>query len=200
VVSEQIRGQHVSDLGAGDLVGSLELVELGARMVSAFDRNPMPDPPHPKIQPDIRHRPYSQLARWGGDDPESMDHYFGRVAVLCWPAPNLGDWGTWGASEGSEARALVALLNRFQTVIYLGKNTDGTACGQPELFEYLSKREVLVHLPERRNTLIVYGPNVVDRPPLGEEIAGMGPYMTYDQSMAAEDRVHRAWERRYGSR
>ena len=42
VVSGLIRGQHVSDLGAGDLVGSLELVELGARMVSAFDRNPMP--------------------------------------------------------------------------------------------------------------------------------------------------------------
>jgi hypothetical protein len=70
---------------------------------------------------------------------------------------------------------LLWLLSRFKTVIYLGKNTDGRACAWPGFFDEMSHRPVLDHIPDRRNTLIVWGKKDknLKREFLLEEVAGM---------------------------
>ena len=67
--------------------------------------------------------------------------------------------------------SIVKVLADAEIVIYLGKNTDGSACGYDKMWEHLRSREVLAHVPDRRNTLTVYGPRVIVRPQTGEEIA-----------------------------
>lgn len=65
-------------------------------------------------------------------------------------------------------------------VIYIGKNTDGIACGSPQLFDYFRWREVLVYDPDPQNVLIVYGA-LREEPRMAvhhEEAAGM-----YQQSI-----------------
>ena len=42
-------------------------------------------------------------------------------------------------------------------VIYVGSNTSGNSCGTNALFAHFRERDVLAYVPERRNTLIVYG-------------------------------------------
>jgi hypothetical protein len=42
-------------------------------------------------------------------------------------------------------------------VIYIGKNTDGTTCGDKALWQHLSHRDVLVYKPHSFSTLIIYG-------------------------------------------
>jgi len=69
-------------------------------------------------------------------------------------------------------------LDKVDHLIYLGKNTDGTACADPILFSYLLTREVLHYVPDRVNTMIVYGPNKTpDRSPYPEEYAGLNREM-----------------------
>jgi len=52
---------------------------------------------------------------------------------------------------------MIHLLGTVPVVIYVGKNTDGSACGTPNLFACLRWREVLAYVPRQQNTLIVYG-------------------------------------------
>jgi hypothetical protein len=76
-----------------------------------------------------------------------------------------------------------------ETLVYLGKNTDGSACGFPGLFEVLARREILAYVPDRPNTLIIYGkfirqPNEPHREPMPEEHAALTSYtsgiLTYE--------------------
>jgi hypothetical protein len=47
------------------------------------------------------------------------------------------------------------------------------------MFEHLLGREILVHLPERKNTLIIYGNGVVQREPVPEEFAALNQEKMY---------------------
>jgi hypothetical protein len=76
-------------------------------------------------------------------------------------------------------------------VIYLGKCTDWSMCGTPEMWRALRKREILVVSPDRYNTLIVYGPNEIERKAVLEEIAGIDTNRMYD----FDEWVPTQWER-----
>ena len=59
--------------------------------------------------------------------------------------------------SGAPDYSMLEPVRKAKRVIYLGNNMDGTVCGSPKLYKHLSRRQVLAHAPERRNTLIVYG-------------------------------------------
>ena len=148
-----IRNRVVHDLGAGDGRLSAELVDLGARRVVAVDE----DAPWRKLQPPL---PRGDKIRY----VETSFAYFTepvRTAFVSWPY------------QTSEYR-LVAILREAKTVIYLGTNFDGTACGAPDFWWHVTRREVLAHEPYKKNTLIVYGAVLPDRRALlPEEDAAM---------------------------
>lgn len=142
------------DLGAGDFTLSAEMLALGAAEVTAVDRH-VPD--YVPVPPGVR-RVTAYFHDWVGRAPERLG-----VVLLSWPA----NWRMEG---------LIELIERTDRVIYLGKNTDGTACGWRELFEALRRRPVLDHVPDPANDLLIYGPGDVDREPFPEERAALSPF------------------------
>ena len=147
LVERFVRGQVVYDFGASDLYMSCELLRLGASKVIAIDKEPVRFRGIPKGI-DFRQCVFRDVL----DDPIG-------IAFLSWP-PNY-DTG------------LMPILRRSRVIVYLGKNTDGTACGTPEMFYYLLKRKV-EYVPDRKNDLICYT-EYLKRPrkPLPEEEASM---------------------------
>lgn len=158
-VQRVVQGRVVHDLGAGDLVLANELLNMGASRVVAIDKQP----------------PYG----WRGDPRiQVIQSYFHQysgeidVAFMSWPQ-NYNDEG------------VLNLIKRAGTVIYLGKNTDGSACGSIRMFEHLVGRELLTHVPCRENTLLIYGKELQEpREPVGEEKAAL---TTYDRMWMFEE-------------
>lgn len=126
-----VHGKVIHDLGAGDLGLALELLKLGAAKVIAIDkeynRTSFEDVP-PEIE--LRHQYFQDMH-------DEID-----TAFVSWPA--------------NYDNGLLRVLMQTKTIIYLGKNTDGSACGIPDLFRYLATRKVDTHVPSRYNTLICY--------------------------------------------
>ena len=147
-----VKDQSILDLGAADLEGSELMLELGARDVLAVDRSSMPKPSSDKITTRVTQFHLLEETR-----PVVLASW-----IVNWPV-NI-------------ERHLAAA----ELVISISKNTDGSACGYPWMWTYLCRRELLVHLPERRNTLTVYGPRVVERPLTGEEFAALNQGRMYD--------------------
>ena len=160
VVSRFIGGKVVLDLGAGNLALASRLASLGARRVWAIDYRPMRETFGVSIE----------QASFKDDNVQRAP---ADVAFISW-APSR-------VSEGLRSR-----LSNTPVVIYLGKNTDGYKTGTPGMFHDLGFREVLAYVPEKRNTLIVYGRHLpyvertlssfgyqMERKPLGEEFAGL---------------------------
>jgi hypothetical protein len=177
VVSQHVRGKKVSDLGADDLSMAQELIDLGAYRVFAYDQHPMGEGT-PKIWPDFSHRSFSELA------PHFTPDWCGAAAMLSWPINTLGRGETY---------ALIQILRNCPKVMYLGKNTDGVCCGSDHLYHYLAFREVLDHVPDRQNTLVVYGEEREGRREvLPEEIAGMmnRAIVSYAESKQAADQAN----------
>lgn len=146
-----VAGRVVHDLGAGDMEKARLLLHLGAEKVHAVEKDSYPFSLPLRID---RHEMYFKDYR-----PAEID-----VAFLSWPSNHL--------LEG-----LLPLLVKAKTIIYLGKNTDGTSCGFPALFVYLTTRRLLVHKPHPRNTLIIVGERLrKPRAPEHEELAGIRAY------------------------
>jgi hypothetical protein len=160
-----IRGREVHDLGCGDRVLTKELVRLGARFVVAVDANPMGFDPGPPVM--TVEQTFEDFLK---TEPV-ID-----VAFLSWPSTSAY---SWLQSTVPAIDAIVELVVRSRQVVYLGKNTDGTLCGRPELFQHLVRRPLLVHVPSEWNTLIAYGSGVVEREPVLEEQAGMDMTRVY---------------------
>lgn len=152
-----VQGQVVWDLGAGDLAWSQRLVQLGAKKVVAVDKEPMQGRPG-KVE--IRKGYFHDI------EPSAPDII--PVAFLSWPA-------------NYPQRGLLELLDRALKVIYLGKNTDGSACGWPVLFANFYFRNLLAHVPHKGNSLLVYDtyrlPNEGPRRLVAEEYAPLQPEM-----------------------
>lgn len=149
-----VKGKVVLDLGAGDLSLSRVLVQMGAKVVAVDKEDPG------VVVPGVRFvRSYFHDLRERAP-----------VAFVSWPV-------NWHSD-------IVPILVASTTVIYLGKNTDGTACGDPNLWEHLRAREVLAYVPDRRNTMAIYGPNFVERDPTGEELASASVLksMSYEEA------------------
>jgi len=141
-----VTGNVVHDLGAGDLSLAEQLLDFGATQVIAIEKEPPPRKHSDNI---------TYFKGYFKDYYSPID-----IALLSWP-PNY-------------CIGLPRLVKRARIAIYLGKNTDGTACGSPELFGHLLNREISVYLPDRHNTLICYeGPVTTRRKPRGEEVAAI---------------------------
>ena len=140
-----VKDQSILDLGAAQLEGSELLVELGARDVLAVDRNRMPAPSSSRITTRVE-----------------LFHNLEETRPVV-----LASWiVNWQVNIEHH-------LEAAECIISISKNTDGSSCGYQQMWELLRRREVLLHLPERQNTLTVYGPELVDRAPTGEEVAAL---------------------------
>lgn len=161
VVRALVVDRNVVDLGAGDLSFSEQMVKFGARSVRAIEpREPrwghVLGPKIQLIQATMKETP-----------PQKAD-----VALVSWPSTYSPL--TWEYTPH---------FDQADTVIYVGNNVDGTACGTATLFQYFLTRELIEHVPDRRNTLLVYAGKCPERQPVGEELAGMthSHIMTYDE-------------------
>lgn len=151
-----VKDQDILDLGACDLAGSDMLVELGARSVLAVDRNRMPTPSSERI---ITKQCYF--------------HQLDEVRPVV-----FASWiVNWDVNIDPH-------LEQAKFIVSISKNTDQSACGYTRMWEHLRRREVLLHLPDQRNVLTVYGPKYINRPILGEELAGLMPMklFTFDEA------------------
>lgn len=146
VVKPFVEDRLVHDLGAGDLKLAAVLAHLGASQVIAIDKEPYIHTPPRKVHP--------VTCRFE-DYPGPID-----VGFLSWPR-NTFD------------RGLLSIVLKTKLLIYLGTNTSGSACGFPQMWQQLIQREVLAHEPNEPNTLIVYGPQNVQRRYLPEEYAAV---------------------------
>ena len=183
-----LEGRTVFDLGAGDLVLSHLLVELGAQKVVAIDKDGdyderrylhvdpvsgIPEVRNVHAQIEVKTQSFrslvsslvtSEFTRWveGGDGEKGWP----EVVFLSWPL-------------NCEDPHRDALVRAAQVVAYLGKNTDGVACGSAGLFVDLCQRELLAHVPVKSglkgNVLIVVGRTLPSGPrePVPEEIAAI---------------------------
>ncbi len=141
-----VRDRTVHDLGCGyDLQLAMALAELGAKEVVAVDT----------VEPDPVACPKLRIVRANFDYFSEPVH----TAFVSWPANR--------ANPG-----LVRIVESADYVIYLGKCRDYVMCGSPQFYGHLMTREVLVHMPERNNDLVIYGPHRQYRTPLPEEMAG----------------------------
>jgi len=134
LLPEHIRGKTVWDLGSGDCLRANKLLKMGAAQVYAVDKEPFA-PSRPSRGLTWVHSLFKDL--------EVPQEGF-QVAWVAWP-------------QNCPLPGLVRLLEAAEVVIYLGCNTGGTSCGNPELFEHFRTREVLAEILVRQNCLTVYG-------------------------------------------
>ncbi len=147
-----VAGKHVVDLGAGMLDLSHRLIKLGAARVTAVDsRSSFTWRAQANDLPGVVpvEAPFATFV-----PPEDA-----KIAVLSW-------------CDNYVMPEMFRLLERFETVVQISKNTDGVVCGWPGLYRYLASRPVLDYRPRPENTLIVYGNGYVQRAMKGEERAG----------------------------
>ncbi len=154
VLKQYVSGKEVHDLGAGNMQLSHHLINLGAKKVIAVDKIDIFKSCEPGYNIEIVHQDFDSY--WLENKKRKID-----VAVVSWPINEL-------------IVGLVRLMMQAKTVIYIGKNTDGTACGHPQMWAFLGTRDSLAYVPERSNTLIVYSDSFFGGRALhGEELAGM---------------------------
>jgi hypothetical protein len=163
VLRPYVVGKTVHDLGAGRLHLAKELLGLGAERVIAVDRLPR-DSDDPRIE---------QHTSLFEEYKATIETAFGS-----WPHPKVS--------------ALTPLVQRTPLAIILAKVADSTVCGTACLWAMLSKREVLAYVPMKRNSLIVYGAALIERPPLPEEVARVlrerqTPPFAYLQGLSSEE-------------
>ena len=158
-IAAVVRRKVVWDLGAGDLAHARTMLKLGAREVIAIEKEDTFDSPYRGIKQ--IHAYFHEV-----DAPDSID-----VVLLSWPC-------------NYSMRGVVRFLERAHTVIYLGSNTSGSACGDPRIWENLVEREVVAYVPTRRNVLLIYSQPPRTRDLVGEEIAALtGQFMDYDDAI-----------------
>lgn len=145
-IKPQILASVVHDLGAGDLVLAADLLRLGAQQVVAIDKEP-----YRKRSP----QGINTVTCYFENYPGNID-----IAFVSWPqeAFDLG---------------LLNLIRRARTVIYLGSNTRGNACGFTQMWHYLATREVIAYVPDEYNSLVIYGSTLEQRKYLPEEYAAI---------------------------
>jgi hypothetical protein len=158
VVARTVAGFCVYDLGAGNLDMTRLMLTLRASSVVAIDKEEMPPFHHPDVKC-IRRR-FDEFERFPAD---------GDAALVSWPVnhPNPG---------------LVRMLDAAPIIIYIGKNTDGSACGDRKLFEAFLGRRLIAYVPDRANVVAIYGEKLATdihgevlnpRSKVGEEYAAL---------------------------
>lgn len=146
-MAPRVKDHDLWDLGAGDLRLSREMTAMGARVLAIDPRAP----DDPAIET-IRGTYLDALPRLDITPP--------RVVLLSWP-------------QTSDAPGLLEILSAVPVVIYLGANTNGSACGTPGLWAHLTTREVLAEVRTEHNDLLIYGAPCGPRPLRPEEQAAL---------------------------
>ncbi len=141
-----IDGALVHDLGAGDLSLAADLLRMGAKQVVAIDK----DPYHKKAPQGI-----TPITCRFEDYPAPV-----HTAFVSWPREHF-DMG------------LLDICRRAHTVIYVGSNTRGNACGFLRLWQHLATRQVLAYVPDEYNSLVIYSSARDSRRYLPEEYAAI---------------------------
>lgn len=155
ILQTEIQGKYLLDLGAGDLSLARWCLEHGAQGVLAIEKDQSKE--MTRKQPNGLEIFHGTFLSYLQKNPVTLAQ---NVALVSWPA-------------NRRQEPLNRILAGFPTVIYLGKNTDGTTCGDASLFRELGVREILRYVPDFRNTLVVYGMASVDRELFPEEVAAM---------------------------
>lgn len=161
IISKYVKGRKVFDLMGGEGFLSVRLRELGARECVVVD--------------------YKLNTRFLKS--EGLRYYKASMESLKFKPQDDEVNGARGEDDvafcswipNNPVHGLLRVLLPFKKVIYLGKNTDGTACAWPEFFRQMRRRRILDYHNDRRNTLIVYGADAEsgNRKQLHEEIAGI---------------------------
>ena len=155
-IQAAVTGRVVHDLGAGELHWSRVLLQMGATQVIAIDKREVPKGYEAKEGEAIRFT-QSMHTDYVYDHPDEVVD----VVFMCWPY-NFPDPGQ------------LELVRRAQTIVYLGSNLNGDACGSKELFEYFLTRKAEAYLHTHKNRLIVLEASLSeDREPLPEEQGGL---------------------------
>jgi hypothetical protein len=162
-----VKNQLVYDLGAGMLGWAKKLVEFGAEHVTAVD----------SIYRDQHENYLNDCRAWHKCAPVdvTIDSRTFSEFYLTGPEALHTEFIAWPCNTFGKTFGLELLTRKAKTVIYLGKNLDGTACGSPQFWQFMANRKVLCFLPSKRNSLIVYGPELKEpRALLLEEEAALG--------------------------
>ena len=143
------KSRAVYDLGAGLLGWSKKLADFGAAVI-ALD----------EIYKDPRENVLNRYRNWVNCVPKNVLLRPHTFREYCESGPMIMDVAfiSWPHNTYGKTMGLELLAQRSKTVIYLGKNLDGTACGSPQFWKLMTQRKVLCFLPAVRNSLIVYGP------------------------------------------
>ena len=141
-----IKGRTVYDLGAGDCDHGRTLRNLGASRVVCLDKADIPVV------------------------PKNVEFILGYIHQT--PVPADLDVLFLGWPQNYPIPGLIPWMKAAKTIIYLGHNFGGTACGFPAFFEHLLTRRLVLHIPDERNTLLVVEePLGSPRSPTPEEAA-----------------------------
>jgi len=153
LMRKMVKGKRVFDFGAHDLTLSKELLVLGAEHVVAIDK-------------EVGKRDTSRITTFDG----SFELYLTVMPVI---QPEDVAFVSWPSNH--PLPGLLDCLKPFSTVIYLGKNTDGSSCAWPGFFLEMLHRSLIECIPHHRNTLLVWGKNrkAIKRKPVPEELAGI---------------------------
>lgn len=152
-----VANKRITDLGAGNMALSIQMLEMGAAHVTAVD---YVEGRHPKA---LAFAARLSIVRAMFHDV--VDELLpADVAMLSWPSNTTHD-----------ALEIVQILKKHPRVVVISKNTGGISCGCTLLYDYLATRELLGYHPRNANTLMVYGAPCGPRPMAGEERAGAAP-------------------------
>lgn len=156
----------VWDLGAGSGCFSAEhLLNLGALGVIAVDKEEMVPPK------------FGILPIQGYFQDIKLPEEGISVAFLGWPQ--------------NRPLHLKRILTQSAYIIYIGSNVNGNACGDPALYEHLTRLEIVEHWSCSENTLTIYSNHVRStRGMTGEEYAATHPWML----LSYEEAEQRAYE------
>lgn len=136
LVREHASGEVVWDLGAGNGAYTGVLLDAGASGVVAVDKE--------------------RYTKWKGPADARVIRVRGLFAEVGFPAGRAVAFLSF--PQNNRLPGLVELLHHFHKVIYFGSNLGGSSCGNVDLFQYLTTREVLGWSAKFNASIITYGP------------------------------------------
>jgi hypothetical protein len=160
-VAEHVRGSIVHDLGCGPLMPALRFLAESGALVHCVDKEPAEEAML-KLARESAAMGYHQCL-FENYKPTKIE-----VAFVSWPANH-------------HMPGLMRLLKMAHTIVYVGQNTDYSACGFREMFTHFTTRPLLAHVPHPKNTLLVLGPHTpgYERDPVLEEWAALDQTRVY---------------------
>lgn len=145
-ITEVISEKEVWDLGCGNFILAEQLLQLGAKYIYAIDK-----------------------------ELENLTISNEKILPICstfekfLPQIEKIEVGfiSWPANYNTK---LHLFLDKMDTIILLSKNIDGFMCGYIQFFKNLINRPILNYIRNKENSLIIYGPGRIKRPPVADEL------------------------------